>query len=228
LKKIYFIHYFNSLRNCFKIIINSEYNKIYIPNLAIKNIIIIDPNKLKYVNSIPRSVRKDLFPEKFNVSSRFIVNFKFDEENKLLKYHQHPAFKACRELFVEGKDVKECAEYFYLKEQIAKKGKFKNCKNENDILKYFAKKKILFESIKKIGVKKSILSNIQFIVDKNFDLVKINAGNHRLAISKILKLKKIPIEIKIIHSNCFESNSNFKINIKRINNVIKFVESKYS
>ena len=37
------------------------------------------------------------------------------------------------------------------------------------------------------------------MIDKNLNLVKINAGNHRFAIPYI-KTKKIPIDIKLIHS----------------------------
>ena len=42
------------------------------------------------------------------------------------------------------------------------------------------------------------------MIDRNNNLVKINSGNHRFMISRILKLKKIPIEIKVIHLNNFD------------------------
>ena len=66
------------------------------------------------------------------------------------------------------------------------------------------------------------------MIDSNHNLVKINEGNHRFAISRILKLKKIPIEIKLIHLNCFGNNSNIKIKTKIINQVIKNIGIKYA
>ena len=66
------------------------------------------------------------------------------------------------------------------------------------------------------------------MIDKNFNLVKINSGNHRIAISRILKINKIPIEIKVIHSDCFDNEAVKNINSSRINKIIKDIEKKYS
>ena len=65
------------------------------------------------------------------------------------------------------------------------------------------------------------------MIDQNFNLVKINSGNHRMAISRILKIKKIPIEIKVIHKSCFKNYEDNKINLQTINKVISDVEKKY-
>ena len=86
----------------------------------------------------------------------------------------------------------------------------------------------LYENIKKIGLKKNIDNNIEFMIDRNHNLVKINSGNHRFAISRILNLKKIPVEIKVIHLNCFGNNSDMKIKINKINKIIKNIENKYA
>ena len=101
-------------------------------------------------------------------------------------------------------------------------------KNENDIIKYLKKKIELFENIKKIGIKKKFLSNIEFMIDRNKNLVKINSGNHRFMISRILRLKKIPIEIKVIHLDNFKIDVNQKIKIKDINDLISDVAKKYA
>ena len=66
------------------------------------------------------------------------------------------------------------------------------------------------------------------MIDRNHNLVKINSGNHRFAISRILKLKKIPVEVKVIHENCFSKNLNKKIKSKDINKIIHKVASKYA
>ena len=66
------------------------------------------------------------------------------------------------------------------------------------------------------------------MIDRNNNLVKINSGNHRFMISRILKLKKIPIEIKVIHLNNFNTGLNQKIKIKDINDLIKVIANKYA
>ena len=66
------------------------------------------------------------------------------------------------------------------------------------------------------------------MVDKNLNLVKINSGNHRFFISRILKIKSIPAEIKLIHSSHLVNlkiNKNMKL--KYLNNFIKKIELDY-
>ena len=62
------------------------------------------------------------------------------------------------------------------------------------------------------------------MIDRNYNLVKINGGNHRFYISRILNLKSIPIEIKVIHSNCVNKKN---MNIKNLNKFIKRIELSY-
>ena len=216
---IYLKYLFKNLKNYSKILFKNSQNNFYIPNSAIKNIIYINPNKIKYINQIPM---------KFKDSTKFILEFDWGKNNRLLEKVSHPTYITCYELFVEGKKIEECKNFFYFKDQIMKKKIYKNCKNDDDIIRFYKKKIILFESIKKFGIKKNFLFNIQFMIDKNFNLVKINSGNHRIAISRILKINKIPIEIKVIHSDCFDNEAVKNINSSRINKIIKDIEKKYS
>jgi len=216
----YFVYIIKNLKNFFKFFLfNRNLNNLYIPNLAIRNIIYIDPNKIKYVNSVPL---------KFNKSTKFIFDFNWDKTNRILETDSHPTYVTCRELFVEGKKLEETKNYFYFKDQIIKEKKYKNCKNHDDIIKFLKKKIDLFKSIKLNGVKKSLISNLQFMIDKNYNLVKINSGNHRMMMSRILNLKKIPIEVMVIHKECLRVNKSNKIQIKQINDVIKKIEKKYN
>ena len=225
LKKL-IIHIIRNLNNYFKIIINKSINNYYLPNLFIKNVIMIDPNKVRYFNSIPM---------KFYKSTKFIIDFDWDKENKLITEHEkeyqvHGSNKYffCKEIFIDGITIEKSKMYLYLQKHILDPIKSKGCKNDNDIVHFLNDKVKLYENIKKIGLKKSINNNIEFMIDRDHNLVKINSGNHRFAISRILKLKKIPIEIKVIHLNCFGNNSNMKIKIKRINEIIKNIENKYA
>ena len=152
--KISIFFVLRSFKNFFKIFLKKNINHLYLPNLSIKNIVMIDPNKIKFVNSIPM---------KFYKSTKFIVNFDWDEDNKLITEYKHPTYISCKELFVDGVDIVKCEEYSYFQKQISKNKEWKNCKNEDDIYLFLKKKVKLFESIKKIGVKKSFISNIEDI-----------------------------------------------------------------
>ena len=79
---------------------------------------------------------------------------------------------------------------FLYKKKISKLQKYNNLKNENEIISFLSNKVELCESIKKNGLKRKFNRNIQFLIDRNLNLVKINSGAHRFAISRILKLKK--------------------------------------
>ena len=214
---IYIIRNFN---NFFKIIINNNISNFYLPNLVIRNVIMINPNKVKYFNSIPM---------KFYKSTKFIIDFDWDKENKLISEHEkeHQVYGSCNEIFINEIPIEKSKMYFYLQKHILDPIKSKGCKNHNDIIHFLNNKVKLYKNISKIGLKKNINNNIEFMIDRNHNLVKINSGNHRFAISRILNLKKIPVEIKVIHLNCFGNNSNMKIKTKRINEIIKNIENKY-
>lgn len=211
-------YWINSIINCFIFFIFKKLNYVYLPNLLINNTIYINPNKIEFINSIPM---------KFHKSSKFIIDFDWDLKNKKIYEHEklHHTYIGCYDLFVEKKNIKECKEFFFFKSQIKEYGVFKNCTNENDLIIYFKKLINLYQNIKNFGYKSSN-KNIEFMIDKNLNLVKINAGNHRFAIARILKLKKIPIDIKLIHSKNLSEISN--VSFKKINLFIKSIERKYN
>ena len=210
-----------NLKNCYRVLDGNNLDNFYIPNLFIKNIIMINPNKIKYINSIPM---------KFYKSTKLISKFNWDKKNKVLKEYEKKNYESitCKELFIKNISVEKCRTYFIFKKKILKFKKFKDCKNHNDIISFLNRKINLYKNIKKNGVKINLNSNIQFMIDRNHNLVKINSGNHRFAISRILKLKKIPVEVKVIHENCFSKNLNKKIKSKDINKIIHKVASKYA
>ena len=220
-KILEYIFFFRSLKNCLKLIVNDNIDNFYAPNLFIKNIIFIDPMKIEYKNSIPVKFRKKSTP--------IILSFDWDKNNKILKNfeNEHHTYVSCRELFIDGIETDECKEFHFFKKQISEKGEWKNCKNENDIKIYFHKLFKLFENIKENGVKTNIDDNLEFMVDSNNNLVKINSGNHRFSISRILKLQSIPVEVKLIHLNCLKKGNHNKISINELNDFIKKIEQKY-
>ena len=219
--KMLIVYIIRSLKNYFKIFFGGKFSNFYLPNLTIHNVININPNKIKYVNSIPM---------KFYGNTKFIINFDWDKENELLTKYEKKDYKSitCRELFVKNMKIKKCKSYFFFKKKLRKLKEFKNCKNEKDIILFLKRKISLYENIKNNGLKKVFNSNIEFMIDRKRNLVKINSGDHRFAISRILKLKKIPVEIKVIHLNGLGKNVNKTIQVKKINQIIKSVAKKYA
>jgi hypothetical protein len=208
------IYFLRSLKNMLYILLNNNIENYFAPNLSIKNIIMIDPTKIKYRNSIPIKFRRKSTP--------FIFDFNWDKNNVLLEEFekQNYKYKSCKELFIDGIKIEKCKEFSYLKDKVKEVGEYRGCKNENDINLYFKNLFKLYESINKNGVIYKFENNIECMIDKNSNLVKIGGGHHRLAISRILMLKKIPVEVRLIHSNNFGGN----IKISELNKFIKGIE----
>lgn len=215
------IYLLRSLKNMLHILLNNNIENYFAPNLSIKNIIMIDPTKIKYRSSIPMKFR--------GKSTPFIFDFDWDKDNLLLEdfEKQNDKYISCRELFIDGVKIENCKEFLYLKNKVKELGEYRNCKNENDIFLYFKNLFRLFESINKNGVNYRFQNNIECMIDRNSNLVKIGGGNHRLGISRVLKLKKIPVEIRIIHSNYLKKSFGKNIRIKDLNSFIRKIELKY-
>ena len=72
--------FFRSLKNRFKILTNNNIENFYIPNLSIKNVIMINPTKIKYRNSIPIKFKKK--------STQFIYDFNWDKETAFGRFRK--------------------------------------------------------------------------------------------------------------------------------------------
>ena len=216
------IFFFRSFKNFFKVKIYSNTKNFFLPNLLVNNIIIINPSKIKYKGFAQLKFKKKSTP--------LILDFDWDKNNiKFTEFeNKHHTYVACKQLFVDNYKFKKCDEYFFFKKQIKKFGEFKGCKTDSDIELYFNKLLSLFNSIRKYGIKTNIDNNLDFMIDRENNLVKIGGGNHRFAISRILGLKKIPVEIKLINRKSFKKKEDLNIGIEDVNNFIKEVEQKYN
>ena len=68
----------------------------------------VDPMKIKYINSIPM---------KFSKSTKFISNFDWDKKNKIINKHEknHHTYITCKELFIKKKKSKNAENTIFLK-----------------------------------------------------------------------------------------------------------------
>ena len=198
--------------------------------MGLNNTIFINPNKIDYINSIPI---------KFKKSTNFFIQKDWDDKKKLVSNHEkeHHTYITCKELFIDKIDYSQTKEYKLFIDYINRGKSYKNCKNLDDIKNYFNKLNLTFEDIKKNNYKnKNQLDNtiihkeIQFFLNSKGHLIKINAGNHRFAIARILKIKSIPIALNLIHvDNITKYKKNNDLSFfQYINHIIKDIENKYN
>lgn len=130
---LYFFYTYRRLKNHLKFLLNPHIDNVYIPNVTLKSIIYIDPNKIEFINSIPM---------KFVKSTKFVLDFDWEKWNKNLKTYSHPTFETCHQLFIEKKQIEECRNYMNYVDLIEKNKTPKGFKNHQDIIEYYKKKLI--------------------------------------------------------------------------------------
>ena len=64
--KSYILYCLRVVKNCYRVLLNKDFDNLYLPNIFIKNIIFIDPNRIELINSIPM---------KFYKSTKLIIDF---------------------------------------------------------------------------------------------------------------------------------------------------------
>ncbi len=218
--KDHIFYIFRGIKNIYRILVNNKFDNLYLPNFFIKNIIFINPNHINLINSIPM---------KFYKSTKFIDNFDWDKQNENISDHEKKDYKfiICKD-FNNQINLNKSNSFIQQKENLDKYKLIYDNKKTETLSEYLRNILELFNSIKKKTLKKRFNNNIQFMIDRNFDLVKINSGDHRFAISRILRLKKIPIEIKLIHAECIKNDFNKEKPLKSINELIQKIEKKYN
>lgn len=214
------LYFLNSLKNTFKILLSNKVDNLYLPNFLIRNVIYINPKKIKYINGIPF---------KFFNNTRLFMNFDWDKKNKTIKKQEIKDYKfiICKDFYDKTKKKNDYS-FLYQKKNLAKYKKIYNREKKITLKNYLENKFKLFQSIKKNGLKNILNNDIQFKIDRNFNLVKVNSGDHRFFISRILKLKKIPIEIKLIHADCFKKDINNEKLLSNVNKLIRSLENRYN
>ena len=219
--KHYILYFLRNMKNIYKIFLNHNSNNLYLPNFLIKNVIFINPNLIKYINSIPM---------KFYKNTRLIDDFDWDKKNKNINDHELKDYKfiICKDF---NKQIKldNSNSFINQKENLDKYEIIYNPEINNESLKNYLQNTLnLFNSINKKGLRKLFDNNIQFMIDRNSNLVKINSGDHRFVISRILNLKRIPIEVKLIHINCIKKDFDKTKLLSSVNQLIQKIEDKYN
>ena len=192
--------YFNFFRFRLKHNLFFKDRNLWIGKTTLQNIhkvIYVDSNKINYI-----AEQKG--------TSFYIQSGDWD-----LKERELPIHPTIKELFVDNILYKKTQQYQDMQKAIKNEdyGKSYWCRTQGDIDNYFKKLILAYHTIKKEGyktqkeLKKENKSNenynkmneIRVSIDRKGNYILENAGSHRLAIAKLLKLKRIPIIIIRIH-----------------------------
>jgi hypothetical protein len=153
----------------------------------------VDPNKIKFIAKQRRIGYLDYG----------------DWDLELPLWSLHPCIK---ELFVDNIPYIDSTQFSYMNENLKKKGYSYWCKSVEDIHKYF---KLLISTSQEIlsGVYKAqhelplemqlsgSINEILVSVNRSGDLCLENGGGHRLSLSRLASLKRIPVVIVRWHPN---------------------------
>ena len=155
-----------------------------------------DPNKINYV-----AEQKG--------TSFYIQSGDWDLKERKLQIH--PTIK---EIFIDKVPYQETQQYKNMQEAIKNKdyGKGYWCRTQEDIDNYFKKLILAYHSIKKDGYKTQEelrkedktrhydkINEIRVSIDRKGNYILENTGSHRLAIAKLLKIRKIPVIVVRMH-----------------------------
>lgn len=127
------------------------------------------------------------------------------------KFEETDVYQAFKERFMDGKDWKDTAFYRRVLDQISS-GEVKwGCRTESEFDKRCKRLESLYQKIKNDGYKSqkelslkadtyplNIEDEITVCVGRKGDLL-LNEGRHRLAIAKLLDVRKVPVRITIRH-----------------------------
>lgn len=142
-----------------------------------------------------------------NVHGRFIAPGDWD--------HQYAPFTiraTVRDLFVNGLDARDTAEYKKLRDWIVA-GEFawtRGCRTIDDVDRYFEELIELYDAIRIGGYRTQLeLGNdgadeIRVCIDRDGRLCIFGGGTHRLSIARLLGLSSVPVVIKRVHPRWVE------------------------
>ena len=196
-------------------------NAVMYPNAFLMKRIFIDPNKVSFYTSLPVKPKK---------GTLYFLPGNWDENLPEFDYKTSSNFKykTAYEILKHNTPLSKTSEYKHVDEIIKKTG---NYRGYSDTLEYMNTIKSLYNSIINNGyvTRRKLLNNwvgeVEFALGRSGRLIKINSGNHRFSCSRILNIKKIPINVCVIHDDYY---SEFEEGgFKAINKLLHDVETEY-
>lgn len=179
--------------------------KLKFPNAALLPCIYIDPAKVRYKCNI-RGV--------YARGNNLFRDGDWDKNRKPFSIVEDtdPRYLSCRDLLDRGRLLEETLEYKEMLSRLERNGKVRGMTHAGEILEYLNDVRRLYLDIKKDG---RIMTQrelgaaahggeINFAVGRDGELMKTDNGNHRFAIARALDIKRVPVQISVVHSEQLE------------------------
>ena len=203
-------------------------SRLRFPSLLLPDLIWINPEHIKKFSSV--NVKPNKGCHIFHGGDWDLNSQTYEEISK------HPKYITCRQLVIQNTPIEKTEEFHWILCMIKKNGSYNGMRDRSGVVEALQKRKQFYREVTKCGIKSQAelgfspwTGGIQAGVDRCGDLVRINAGHHRYAISRLLSFPLIPIQVAILHESLI-ANFNFGHAIKRVNKVrdlIKELEIKY-
>lgn len=170
------------------------------PNAGLLPHVLVDPNKIDFKCNIRGAdARTDLLFRDGDWDNTRIPFPKVEATD--------PRYITCRQLVQDKIPIEETMEYAYLFDRITRQGRAHGSSSREELLRYMDNLRVFYENIARDGrlLSQSELGRpahggeINCAVDRNGLLLKIDKGNHRFAIARLLGLKAVPVQISVIH-----------------------------
>lgn len=205
--------------------------RVRVPNVGIRNVIRVDPNRIDFYCSVPVKPRR---------GSRFFIGGDWDVPKLPMAEVEtdNPKFVTCRQLLVEHLAPEETAEFKMLVGVLDSRGGYRGCGSREEIRNYVENLARMYAGIRDRGYLPRAhfggtrySGEIECALDRDGNLIKINAGNHRFAAARILGLKSVPVQLCFVHEAHFPAVARAAGEgtfLARLNAFIGTVERRYS
>lgn len=119
-----------------------------------------------------------------------------------------PRYQGCKEL-LSGMPVRECSEFKALLARLQAGQQPRGLNTEAQIEKYLYQQLAMYKQVQAQGALKTQAElgkaryggEINCVVGHDGELLKTTDGNHRLAVARVLGIKRVPVQVSRIHTN---------------------------
>ena len=202
-----------------------DISAIRVPNLLLAPVIYIDPNKIRYATSVA------IKPAKGNA---LFLSGDWDLQRQSLQEIEtnNPKYVSCRQLLDGDVGLEDTLEYALIMAAIREQGSYRGCRNAADALHHIKARQDFYRAMQRDGYKSQAVlggsryqGEIECALDREGNLLKINAGNHRFAAARYLGLRAVPVHLAVIHSDHLQRVPN---NLSALRDLIAGVEARYA
>jgi hypothetical protein len=196
-------------------------SNIRFPVSLINPTIYIDPRKVERITSLAIKPRSGC---PYFLSG----DWQKTAETTAERFIRDPKYRTAQEIILHNWPLEMTSETKWVEEKIQESGNYRGYQSATQFMSHVSH---LYTSLGKIGYRRTMVERlipwvggIECVVGPDYELIKINAGNHRFAGAYVIGLSSIPVQICAI-DECYQEVNIDPITI--ITKVQRSVEDKY-